>query len=468
MTYKPNYKITLGLAPTRRDGFPSPKDAFENKKRIMPELLKILRQIPDLEIVDIEWLNEEGLLVDPMDVPRVVEHFKHHKVDAIFMPHCNYGSEEVVGMLGKAMGKPFLLWGPRDVEPPKGYVNRYTDTQCGLFGSSAALIRYGVPFTYIENCWIDSPTLSAGLERFVRAATVIKTFHNLRIGQICQRPKPFLCVMYNESEMLSKFGIEVVPISDAEYTRTAQSILNQNSQEIHNIVSRIKAENDCHTMEEEKLEAIAALELSFIRLAEKYGCTAMASECWEVYGTRFGIEPCSAFGDLNDYGLPTACEADIHGAVSLALAMAASRGETPGFLADLTNRHPFNENAELLWHCGPFPRSLAKEDAKPSIIRCQSQFEIKGGDITLVRFGSLRDGEYRLFADEAVGVEGPPTKGNYGWVETENWPRWERKFIYGPYVHHIIGIHGKYASALHEACRYIDGLKADSVREYEI
>ena len=109
--------------------------------------------------------------------------------------------------------------------------------------------------------------------------------------------------------------------------------------------------------------------------------------------------------------------------------MAASRGETPGFLADLTNRHPFNDNAELLWHCRPFPHSLAKKDSKPSVIRCQSQFAIKGGDITLVRFGSLINGEYRLFADEAVGVEGPPTKGNYVWVETENWPRWERKFI---------------------------------------
>lgn len=141
-------------------------------------------------------------------------------------------------------------------------------------------------------------------------------------------------------------------------------------------------------MTQEKLEAIAALELSFLRLAEKYGCTAMTSECWETF-RDFGIEPCSAFGDLNDCGLPTACEADVHGAVSLALAMAAARGETPGFLADLTNRHPENDNAELLWHCGPFPRSLAKEGSKPSIIRCQSQFEIKGGDITLTRFSSL-------------------------------------------------------------------------------
>ena len=140
MAYKPSYHITLGLAPTRRDGFPSPKDAFENKKRVLPKLREILAGIPDVEVVDIEWLNDEGLLVDPMDVPRVAEYFKSRKVDAVFMPHCNYGSEEVVGMLGKAMEKPFLLWGPRDEAPPSGCVNRYTDTQCGLFGSSAALI----------------------------------------------------------------------------------------------------------------------------------------------------------------------------------------------------------------------------------------------------------------------------------------------------------------------------------------
>ena len=39
---------------------------------------------------------------------------------ALFMPHCNFGSEEVVGKLGKAIGKPFLLWGPRDQAPPSG------------------------------------------------------------------------------------------------------------------------------------------------------------------------------------------------------------------------------------------------------------------------------------------------------------------------------------------------------------
>jgi hypothetical protein len=59
-------------------------------------------------------------------------------------------------------------------------------------------------------------------------------------------------------------------------------------------------------------------------------------------------------------------------------------------------------------------------------------------------------------------VEGPLTNGNYCWIETGDWPRWERKFIYGPYIHHITGVYGNYTDALWETCKYIEGLDFDS------
>ena len=37
--------------------------------------------------------------------------------------------------------------------------------------------------------------------------------------------------------------------------------------------------------------------------------------------------------------------------------------------------------------------------------------------------------------------------------------------MYGPYIHHICGIHGKYADVLKEACRYIGNVTHDSVNE---
>jgi hypothetical protein len=36
--------------------------------------------------------------------------------------------------------------------------------------------------------------------------------------------------------------------------------------------------------------------------------------------------------------------------------------------------------------------------------------------------------------------------------------------IRGPYIHHVGGVHGRFAPALYEATRYIPGLKPDPVQ----
>ena len=456
-----DYKVVIGIAPTRRDFFPSPKEAFENKKKIMHSLKKIFNGIHDVELVDIDWLNEEGMLSETADVVKVEKCFKEAGVDAVFMPHCNFGQEEVVAKLGKAMGKPFLLWGPRDDAPGENG-SRLTDTQCGLFASGKALSRYGIPFTYIENCWLDDPLLKKSIEDFVRIVSVVKEFNNLRIGQISLRPWQFHSVMVNEDELLEKFGIEIVPINAVEITSTYEQVCKNQQSDIEKLVLDTADAMDVSTVSQEDQKKIAALELSILAVARKYGCTAMASECWSVYRSNIGVGSCFVFGNLSEKGLPVACEADIHGAVTSSLLAAAARGESPVFLADVTVRHPSNNNAELLWHCGPFPKSLAKDPSSRKLMRSQGHWELKGGDITVLRFDAI-GGNYTLFGGEAVGTEGPKTNGNYIWIETDNWSKWEKKLVCGPYIHHVAGIHGKYLSVMEEALKYINGLSADYV-----
>ena len=86
------------------------------------------------------------------------------------------------------------------------------------------------------------------------------------------------------------------------------------------------------------------------------------------------------------------------------------------FLADLTIRHPQNDNAELLWHCGPFPYSLKKDGVEAKLVDGQERFELKQGDLTVCRFDDI-DGEYYLFAGEAKTTTGPKTNGTYVWME---------------------------------------------------
>jgi L-fucose isomerase-like protein len=455
-------KLTLGIAPTRRDFFPAPSEAQKVKGKMIERIRKIASAIPNLEIVDIDWLNGEGMIYDSKDVEKVARCFEEKKIDALFMPHANFGQEEPVGQLGKRMGVPFLLWGPRDEAPPADpRANRQTDIQCGLFASSRALKRYGVPFTYIENCWLDSPVFADEFERFIRTASAVKAFRHCRVGQLSVRPRQFLSVKVNEGELMERFGIEIVPIESTEVLSTIREEM-KNKDNIQRILKEWESVLDMSEVPDEQKTTMAAAEAGILKIAEAYDCTVMASECWSMFGKNLNIRSCFVFGDLSDHGLPTACETDIHGAITQAIVTGATRYDPPVFLADVTIRHPTNDNAELFWHCGPFPKSLAREGSKPAVLQCHGQYELRHGDITICRFDADR-GNYQFFVGEGRGVEGPATNGNYVWVEVDDWVKWEKKLIDGPYIHHTVGAHGKYKKALVEACKYMNGVVPDVV-----
>lgn len=455
-----DYKIVLGVAPTRRDVFPPREFALKTKAAAMKRVYEILGDIPDLEVVTIEDLVPDGLLMDIADIPKIVDRFQSCHVDALFVPHVNFGQEEAVAKLAKALNKPVLLWGPRDEVPPEDFSTRQSDTQCGLFVSGKALKRHKIPFTYIENCWLDDPSLPGQIEDFIRTVSVVKKFRGMRIGQVSVRPRQFLSTRINENQLLEKFQVDVVALTAAEVLDEIEDVLKEKDEEFNKVRKDICDNTDHTGSREEELDNITALECAYLRLGRKYNLDAIAADCWSTYPKHLGIVPCFANGDTTEKGLPVACECDVHGALTTALLFAAARGEGTAFLADLTIRHPFNDNGELLWHCGPFPKSLAKDGVTPKLVECQGRYELKGGPLTVARFDD-DEGNYQLFIDNAKGVDGPPTGGNYLWMETDNWPAWERKLVCGPYIHHIGVIHGDYARILREAVKYMNGVMPD-------
>jgi L-fucose isomerase-like protein len=175
-----------------------------------------------------------------------------------------------------------------------------------------------------------------------------------------------------------------------------------------------------------------------------------------------GVLPCQLIGELTGMGYPVACEGDVCGAVTSVMLHAADYNKSPSFFADLTIRHPSNDNAELLWHCGPFPNALIGNTKDPFIDDGgRGNWELKAGNLTIGRFDSI-EGGYSMFLGEGKTCEGPKTTGTYVWMEVDNWVKWEKKIVEGPYIHHVAGIYGKYAGVLAEACKYIN-LKADPV-----
>ncbi len=464
---KRRQRIKLGFAPTRR-ALSTEKAFNKDEARRYKGLIEGKLRELNVEYVGLDFLSEEGLIFDAADSEKVARRFAEEGVDALFVPHCNFGCEEAVAKVAKKLGKPVLLWGPRDDEPLSDGM-RYRDTQCGLFASSKALARFGVPFTYITNCRLDDELFTRGFDTFVRAAAVVKAFTNLRIGQISTRPAPFLSVKCNEAELLERFGIEIVPMTMVDLKKRYDTALADQKPEIAAVVEGYRTMFTRIEFEKEYLVNVAALRLAIGTWCEEEKLAAAATQCWGPMAETMGISPCFALSELTDDGLPTICEADIHGAITAVMAQASMLGETPIFLADVTVRHPQNDNAELFWHCGVFPKSLARRGTETVLAKhfnrkvpAVASWEIEGGDVTIARFDGLR-GAYSLLVSQGKGTSGPRTFGTYAWIEFKDWPELERRLIEGPYIHHVVGIHGKTAAALYEACKYIPGLLPDPV-----
>ena len=448
-------KIVLGLAPTRRSIFSAP-DAVKYANLTRDRLREL-----GVEFVDITDINEEGLLYDDNDRIKVAAKFKAAGVDGLFLPHGNFGTEYVVARLAKDLNVPVLLWGPHDERPDENGI-RLRDSQCGLFATGKVLRRFQVPFTYMTNCRLADPQFERGVKDFLAVCNVVKVFRNIRILQIGPRPFDFWSTMCNEGELLEKFNIQLAPIPLPELTEAVEAAKKEGTE-----VSKVLEYVHCNMnvkIKENELENVAALKVAMKALAKKYGCNAIAIQCWNALQGELGIMPCAANSLLNEEGIPVVCETDIHGAVTALMAEAAGMDEARTFFADWTVRHPDNENGELLQHCGPWPISVARE--KPTIGYPLAfnhpgavEAEAKHGEMTLCRFDG-DNGEYSLLLGNAKGVDGPYTKGTYVWVEVENLKRLEDKIVCGPYIHHCVGIHKNVVPVLYEACKYI-GVKPD-------
>lgn len=447
--------IKLGFVPTRRSIFSAP-DAIKYRGLTVERLREL-----GVDVVDIDDVNEEGLLFDDSHIQPILDKFRAEGVDGIMLAHCNFGTEYLCARLARELGKPILLWGPRDERPePDG--TRLRDSQCGLFATGKVLRRFQVPFTYLTNCRLTDPEFERGVWDFLAVCNVVRTFKHIRILQMSTRPFDFWTTMCNEGELLEKFNIQLAPVPMTELIQSVREA-QANDAVMAEMLAYIR-ENMVIEIPEDKVPEVAGLAAGMKSLIDTYGCNAGAIQCWNALQAELGIMPCAANAILNEMGIPIVCETDIHGAITALLVEAADLGRHRGMFADWTVRHPDNENGELLQHCGPWPCSVACEKPRltyplafdhPGALTA----EAKHGELTLCRFDG-DNGEYSMLLGRARGIDGPKGMGTYLWVEVDNLKRLEAKIVEGPYIHHCVAIHADVVPVLYEACKYI-GVKPD-------
>jgi len=452
----------MGLCPIGKFVF-SHEDAIRQKVAIQKKLREW--KVP---FVDLDKVLPDGLVRDQKHVDPAVARLRKAGVDCLFVPHCNFGTEGAAGMIASKLGLPTLLWGPRD-EAPRADGSRLRDTLCGMFASSKVMHKLGVQFTYIENCRLDDEPLRKGVMDFLRAVNVARTFRNgIRIGHVGQRIDFFWTTIINESELLERFKVEVLPCDMVEFIAGAKNRATKGRAGYRKEAARMRKEYVIEGFADDTpLINILAVRDQMLALGEYHGLDGFAVQDFTSLVDAMGAY-CFFSNSLVSERYPVGCESDIHGAISAILLQRADFDNQASFLADVTVRHPTNDNGVLMWHAGA-PVSMKHPDVKvrlgkhwilPSPLAGMTHFRLKDGPITVLRFDGDR-GEYRLAIGEGHSMDGPDTLNNYVWMEVDNWPRWERILMEGPYIHHAAMTYASVADAVVEACRYMPGVKVE-------
>ena len=465
-----SYNVKIGLLPMRRNTNDRPKGTFltwysaeERGKRFVDYIEKNFSS-DKVSFVDSKGIGIKDLIFDDDSAAEVIDRFKSEKVDAVFIINCNFGNEEAAADIAKALGVPVLLWAPLDDEY---YVDgmRPTDSQCGLFGVSRQMQRLHIPFSHLPCCRVESEEFKEGFESFVRVACMVKNFKGIRVGQIGLRPAPFYSVIWNEGDLLEKFGVKMIPINFALIEQRMNAILTENppgKKEIENYILKNYKLDD---LTPQYVERMAAYAVTLKRLFDEFNLDAVSAECWTATPVMFdGLAPCTVYGILGDMGYLVSCESDMHALLTMVLLKCATLGEGKPLFGEFTVRHPENKNAELLWHCGPFPLSQKAEsgiDSTARLVNQRSWFRAKDGEYTVARI-DREDGEYMILPLIANTTTGPQTHGTYLWAEFDDLQKIEDRLIDGPYIHHFVEIAGDWRKEIKEFCKYFPNLKADN------
>ena len=293
--------------------------------------------------------------------------FRAHsdEIEGIIVCLPNFGEETGVADAIKMSGLnvPILIQACDD-DLDKLQLENRRDAYCGKLSLCSNLYQYGIPYslTARHTCPVDSEEFHADVERFARICAVVKALRTARIAQLGARVTPFRTVRYSE-KLLQQAGISVITEDMAEIFADAW-LLRDDDPRVLAREAEIRAYgNICPGIAREKVLKQAKLSLTIDQWMADHECVASAVQCWDSVEANYGCAACLSMSMMSSRGLPSACETDVMGAVSL-LALLKASGVAPVY-QDWDNNYGGDTDRCVNVHCSNYPAAAFRE--KPEI-----------------------------------------------------------------------------------------------------
>jgi len=285
--------------------------------------------------------------------------FRKHRdhLGGILVVLPNFGDERgVVDTLKLAgLNVPVLVQGyPDDLD--RLDVARRRDAFCGKISVCNNLRQAGIPFSLTQKHVVHPREASfrADLECFLAVCRVVRGLRQARLGAVGARPGAFNTVRYSE-KILERNGISVTTIDLSEILGEAAR-LGETDRRVQGKINEIQAYVTTTGVPRSSLVQMARLGVVLDEFVAKHCLDATAIQCWSSVQLNHGCNVCTSMSMMSENYLPSACEVDVMGALTM-YAMQLASG-SPSALVDWNNNYGTDEDKCVLFHCGNWAKSF--------------------------------------------------------------------------------------------------------------
>jgi L-fucose isomerase-like protein len=354
MKIKTNEKISLGVIIGNRDFFP---DKLVGECR--SDLLQAFEKAGVKPIMLQEEETKLGGVETFQEAQKCAGLFKKHagEIMGVLVVLPNFGDEKGVAETLKLarLDVPVLIQAyPDDLD--KMDVARRRDAWCGKISVCNNLYQFGIKYTLTTKHVVhpSDPGFHADLMNFLSVCKVVKGLRNVRIGAVGARPGAFNTVRFSE-KILQRNGISVVTIDLSHILGNANK-LTKDDNSVKERLEKIKAYSPTGRTPQDRLVQIAKLDVVLSDFMEEHALDATAIQCWTSLQQNYGCNVCTSMSMMSENMLPSACEVDVTGTLSM-YAMQLASG-SPSALVDWNNNYANDEEKCVLFHCGNWAKSF--------------------------------------------------------------------------------------------------------------
>jgi len=324
------------------------------------------------------------------------------------------------------------------------------------------MMQYGIKYslTTLHTESVNSAEFKADLEWFSAVCRIVKGLKNLRIGAVGARPTAFNTVRYSE-RILETNGITVETLDLSEvFGRIGR--LKDTDDVVQEKLAKIKNYVSTAGISEEGLIKQSKLAAVIEEWMKQAHINITALQCWTSMEEFFGVVPCTVMSMMSNELLPSACEVDVPGVLSMYMLALAS--QTPSALLDWNNNYGSDPNKCVCFHCSNLPKHFFKDvrmDYQEIIAGTVGKLNTFGTCVGRVKAGAMTYARYSTDDRRGVirGYTGPgkftddplETFGGAGVAEIPQLQKLLKYICREAFEHHVAANFSEVSKAIHEA-----------------